>query len=331
MIQIQHLEEYSLSDFFSSTHLESSESNPIEILVSSDRDTEYLDGIDIDKSELRYLFALFQGKLAQLEDKDKYIQSFKQNFSFFTDVVESLHDVHKNENFVYPTVLLCSREIHYVPWELLSPPIIRTFSKQIFCQSIMDNMKPEIVEKVKPRENYTRSLFTFVPFNNALDSKEERFKRKEKIEGNVLSSFYYRLKPMYDGQCKSIFPFHSNANKKKLGTKTKYVHIVDTAELDDIGDIYYILKTIRNPILVFTYLDLLELSEVVRKLKNDPIPIIFVPRSHIRQVLSKLASVQVKGEKGKVSVHNKYLLLMEKIFQIQKVEKIPIAVFNPPT
>eukprot|EP01129_Flabellula_baltica_P008761 TRINITY_DN3508_c0_g1_i1.p1 TRINITY_DN3508_c0_g1~~TRINITY_DN3508_c0_g1_i1.p1 ORF type:complete len:1702 (+),score=350.55 TRINITY_DN3508_c0_g1_i1:31-5136(+) len=316
---------YPIHHFFSSISTDTnSEENPFDFFVFSELpETE---GAEFGKVQLSYIHHLMHGKLTQLQNLN-FISGFQKKFSFYCSVAEQVGNLDLGDQFPYPIVLMMTPALQVVPWELISPPLIRSFSKHSLEEKISISKALDITDSSKPKENYLKNLNTFFAFFNSSDKKEERLKRKDYIEQSVLSNVYRRKQVHYDGNYKAIFPFYSKDIRKK---KLKYVNIIDTSYLENPEDLLYIQAPSKNPIFVFTFLDLLEMSETINLIRKKPITMIFVPRSHMRMVMTQLNDLQVKGEKGKVSIHNRYMLLMDKIVEIQQQESIPIAVFNPP-
>jgi len=118
----------------------------------------------------------------------------------------------------------------------------------------------------------------------------------------------------------------------------KTVQFYDYCEFHSVPDILRLLDennenlmaTGNNVILLFTYIDLLEMTDCLHVLRERLPTTIFVPSQKAKLFVSRLYKAQVsmlKKSSGKLTT---YSLLMSAVKVVQKELQVPICIFNPP-
>jgi len=142
-----------------------------------------------------------------------------------------------------------------------------------------------------------------------------------------------------DGDNSFLFPIVSPLVRHtgRLSTyrrRYKIVQFYDYAEFQNPSDILKIDETsVTNPLFLFIYADLLDMSECLLSLRSKLPTILFVPHTKAKLFLAKFSKLQssaiksAKASSSKISVRT---LLLTLVKLAQKDLQIPICIFNPP-
>jgi len=127
---------------------------------------------------------------------------------------------------------------------------------------------------------------------------------------------------------------HHTGRLSTYKRRYKIIQFYDYCEFNSPGDIVKLDETsITNPLYLFTYADLLDMSECLLSLRAKLPTIVFVPYTKAKMFVAKLSKVQssaikaAKTSSSKISVHS---ILMSSMKVVQKELQIPICIFNPP-
>jgi len=230
-----------------------------------------------------------------------------------------------------PIILICSRGLSVIPWELLFLPdvVIRSFT----YKALELELSKETTNKKNQKETYT-----FLAGYNS--GERNQIKRKKWTKQFVFNELKLMDKPMYGSDLSFQLPFNSTLIKSKRKTNKldqfigKYLYMLDFQLLTSPSELVKYSLYYSNLIFIFTYTELLELSETLVYLHryHPPVTMIFIPGKHVKDVITKFCTFQHKMEKGKVlqDMKNKFQLLLQIISSIETNFKIPICVVNPP-
>jgi len=255
---------------------------------------------------------------------------------FVTSEFYSPPDKHSNAIPNSPLILLCSRALQMIPWELmLGDPVVR----YLCLKDIIDSRiaKREIAKyEILPK--YYGCYFSggdrhLIPF-------EEKRREWLNKEFHYLLNFRTRV-PSCIRYSNIWSPFHSSLikyGKKITAVKKKYKYITwfDLALLvGKPSDVLQLVDQFNShfPIFLFSFSDLLEMTEPLTCLMRHRLTctFLFIPGHKIKVVVQKLMKIHEQQTKSKMNYPNHYSFLMSCISMIQTEFHIPIAVFNPPS
>jgi len=237
-----------------------------------------------------------------------------------------------------PLILICSRALHMVPWELmLGDPVVRYWCLKDVTES---RIAKRSLAKLDVLPRYFGCYFSggdrqLVPFEE---------KRREWLTKELHYGLNFRTRlPSSIRHSNICAPFHSpliKYGKKITAAKKKYKFITwfDLALL--VGKPSDVLQLVDRTelsthlsVFIFSFADLLELSEPLICLMRHRLSctFLFIPGHKIKLVVQKLMKLQEQFIKSKSMFSNHYSYLMNSVSVIQTEFHVPIAVFNPPS
>jgi len=255
------------------------------------------------------------------------IVEIKKGFSNLEEFV----NININSENNIPMILLCSQALHIIPWELLITEryLIRSFS----LQKLINNLNKIKKKKKKEieKEKLEMKIFNFTLYLN----KDEKISDESRLVW-IRNILFHQLKegrkPSFSSSYSVKYPFNTPLIGKKFNKvdtikkRLKYIRIFDLSTINHSHEIVKSL-TPKDNIFIFSYTDLLEMSESLMyllRLHNEP-TMIFIPSNHLKKVVRNICNTQLKYERGKIQRES----LLETIKLTEKEFKIPICVFNP--
>eukprot|EP00761_Pharyngomonas_kirbyi_P003918 gb/GECH01003922.1/.p1 GENE.gb/GECH01003922.1/~~gb/GECH01003922.1/.p1 ORF type:complete len:1560 (+),score=344.98 gb/GECH01003922.1/:1-4680(+) len=256
-------------------------------------------------------------------------------FSSQSGEFESLSDVQVSDE---PVLVLCSKSLQTIPWELLiQGDVSRNFGLYWDIRNQQDFQS----------EHTIPSYFCCFSEDDSKHISPVEQKRKDWIFKKQMHAIGKAQMPITIHESLFNLPFHTPLVRygKKASNyqrKYRYIHFLELGSIignptELVSSIDKYLEELEFPVFIFTYADLLDVSEAALQLiqYRPDCTLLFVPEAGARDAAKLLMKMQENylrcGDLGQgAPTEHRYKFLMSCIRKLRREEQIPVVIVNPP-
>eukprot|EP00727_Mastigamoeba_balamuthi_P013496 m51a1_g877 hypothetical protein (2159) ;mRNA; r:872897-880908 len=245
----------------------------------------------------------------------------------------------------YPTIVICSKFLSCIPWELFlgDEPVLRYLS---FFDLVRSIKKSGLADKDKVVPSYWTCYYGYGEKEAAVvEEKRGRF-----LVADTASQLWARTMAVeMSRDLAAIAPFssplcelHAKKGISSIRKKYKYLRFFDVVQLEQEGskELLAFVDEGAYPVILMSFADLIDMSQIIVALMRlRPACTALIVQSEkvkaaarrIMRVHEQLVAQQALSAQNRAELNDRYHFLMAVVTEVRRDIASPVALLNPPT